>query len=71
MQKLIEVVGALVLVVLAICVLGMIFAWPVMMLWNLCLVPAVEGLREVGWLQAWGILVVCGLLFKSHNSSSN
>lgn len=38
---------------------------PVMLLWNWALVPAVTGLHEIGWLQAFGILVLSTLLFKS------
>jgi hypothetical protein len=42
-----------------------LLSWPVYMLWNGCLVGAVAGVSEVTWLQAWGITVLCGLLFKS------
>jgi hypothetical protein len=42
-----------------------LLSWPVYMLWNGCLVGAVAGVGEVTWLQAWGITVLCGLLFKS------
>lgn len=48
---------------------GLLFSLPVMWLWNACLIPATTGLHEIGWLQAWGILILCGLLFK-HNTSS-
>jgi hypothetical protein len=41
-----------------------ILAWPVMMLWNGCLVPAVEGVKEIGWLQAWGLQFLVNMLFK-------
>lgn len=46
-------------------VISFVFSYPVMLLWNGCLVPAVVGLKEIGWLQAWGIMFLCGLLFKS------
>ncbi len=42
-----------------------LLSWPVYMLWNGCLVGAVAGVNEVTWLQAWGICVLSGLLFKS------
>jgi len=42
-----------------------LLSWPVYMLWNGCLVGAVAGVGQVTWLQAWGICVLCGLLFKS------
>lgn len=47
--------------------LGFLLSWPVMMLWNGCLVPAIKNFVEISWLQAWGISVLCSILFKSHN----
>jgi hypothetical protein len=35
-----------------------------MMLWNGCLVPAVEGVQKIEWLQAWGLQILINLLFK-------
>jgi hypothetical protein len=68
MDTFLKIVGGLVLAVFVVVVFGMLMAWPVMMLWNMCLKPAVQGLQEIGWIQAWGILVVCGILFKSTNT---
>jgi len=45
--------------------LSFLMSWPVYMLWNGCLVDAVTGVREVTWLQAWGIVMLCSFLFKS------
>jgi hypothetical protein len=56
-------------VIVMIVVVGLLLSLPVMWLWNACFVPAVSGLNEIGWLQAWGILVLCGLLFKTHVTS--
>lgn len=36
-------------------------SYPIMLLWNGCLVPAVEVLTELSWLQTFGILVMLGL----------
>ena len=46
-------------------VVGITFllSWPVMALWNGCLVPAVDGVHEVTLLQAWGLSVLAGFLF--------
>jgi hypothetical protein len=44
--------------------LSFLLAWPVMELWNQCLVPAVDGVKEIGWLQAWGLQSLVNLLFK-------
>ena len=54
--------------ILILAVVSFLFSWPVMMLWNGCLVDAVNGVNEVSWLQAWGISFLCSLLFKSHYS---
>jgi hypothetical protein len=44
--------------------LSFLLAWPVMELWNQCLVPAVEGVKEIGWLQAWGLQFLVNMLFR-------
>lgn len=49
--------------------LSFLLSYPVMLLWNGCLVPAVDGLREVSWLQMWGISILLGLLFKTNVST--
>jgi hypothetical protein len=36
-----------------------------MLLWNWCLVPAIPGLVEVGWLQMWGIYILGNFMFKA------
>ena len=45
--------------------LSFLWSWPVYMLWNGCLVDAVTGVREVTWLQAWGLVILCSFLFKT------
>ena len=40
---------------------------PVMLLWD-WLMPGIFGLRTITWFEAWGLLFLCGLLFKSHNT---
>ena len=51
---------------LAVTVLfSFLLAWPVMELWNGCLVPAVDGVKNIGWMQAWGLQFLFGILFKS------
>ena len=64
MEKLIVVVGGIAVIVF----ISFLLSWPVYMLWNGCLVGAVVGVNEVTWLQAWGITVLFGFLFKSHSS---
>lgn len=54
----------------AIVFISFLLSWPVMVLWNGCLVDAVTGLKEVTWLQAWGINALAGILFKDTLSFS-
>jgi hypothetical protein len=49
--------------------LSFLLAWPVMHLWNGCLVGAVDGVREIGWLQTWGLQFLFNLLFKANIST--
>ena len=60
MEKLIAVLLGIATLVF----LSFVLSWPVMALWNGCLVDAVSGLKEITWLQGWGISILCGLLFK-------
>jgi hypothetical protein len=65
MEKITVLVGAIVIAIVGILLLSFLLSWPVYMLWNGCLVGAVAGVGEVTWLQAWGITVLCGFLFKT------
>jgi hypothetical protein len=51
--------------ILVLVLVSFLLAWPVMMLWNGCLVGAIDGVREIGWLQAWGLQFLFGILFKT------
>lgn len=53
-------------IVAGVVFLGFLLSYPLMLLWNLCLVPAVSTLNTVGWLQMWGISILLGLLFKTN-----
>jgi hypothetical protein len=58
--------GSIALVALA----AIILAWPTQLLWNGCLVPAVNGLHEIGFWQALGINFLFSMLFKTTAKSS-
>lgn len=65
MEKLFAVfIGILFLVFISF-----LLSWPVYMLWNGCLVGAVNGVHEVSWLQAWGLNMLFGIMFKPSGSS--
>ena len=64
MDKISAYLGAFVILVAGALFVYFLLAWPVMMLWNGCLVPAVEGVQKIEWLQAWGLQILINLLFK-------
>ena len=65
MQDAIVALGAIIAGIATLLFISFLLSWPVMELWNQCLVHAVEGTREIGWLQAWGLQFLFALLFKS------
>lgn len=56
---------------LLIGLIAIIMAWPVQLLWNGCLVPAVTFANPIGFWQALGLNVLVSLLFGSKVSNSN
>jgi len=47
-----------------------LFGWVVMLLWN-WLMPELFGLKTLGYWQAWGLLLLCTILFKGMGSGKN
>ena len=70
MEKLFVVVGAVIVGLAGLLLLSFLLSWPVYMLWNGCLVDAITGIKEVTWLQAWGLNILTGIMFKSTVSKS-
>ena len=64
MNQITSAVGAFVVLVVGALFVSFLLAWPVMELWNGCLVPAVDGVKQIGWLQAWGLQFLVTMLFK-------
>lgn len=71
MNRLFEIFGSFVLISVLAVGIGLLFSLPVMLLWNYCLVGAIAGVSKIGWLQAWGIMILCAFLFKSSGSSES
>ena len=71
MEKILVIVGTVVVSIAGILLLSFLLSWPVYMLWNGCLVDAVPSVKEVTWLQAWGITILCGFLFKTTVNSKD
>ena len=65
MDKFISILGAIAFLVF----LSFLLSWPVYMLWNGCFVGAVNGVNEVTWMQAWGLNILFGIMFKPNGSS--
>lgn len=65
MDKLILILGAVIVGILGLVLVSFLLSWPVYMLWNGCLVGAIAGVNEVTWMQAWGINILAGFLFKT------
>jgi len=63
MMDAIEKIFLFVGIIAVLVFISFLLSWPTMMLWNDCLVPAVSGLKEVEWTQAWGIQILAGILF--------
>lgn len=53
----------------AILFVTFLLAYPLMLLWNGCLVDAITIAKPVGWLQMWGIAFLFGCLFKTSVTS--
>lgn len=62
LEKIGTVIGSLVIA-------AILLAWPVQLLWNGCLIGAVDGVHEIGFWQAMGLNFLFSMLFKSSNSS--
>jgi hypothetical protein len=60
-------IGSVIFALAVFVAVSVLLAWPVMMLWNNCLVDAVTGVKEITWLQAWGINFLFGILFNKNS----
>jgi hypothetical protein len=58
-----EYIMALGGIILVALLLSFLLSYPLMLLWNATLVPAVAVLSEVSWLQMWGIAALVQVLF--------
>lgn len=64
-EKIAIVVLSNISVVVAAIVIGLIVSYPLMLLWNYCLVSAVSIVHEVSWMQMWGLLILFSAMFKT------
>jgi hypothetical protein len=69
MKNIAKISGAIVGGIILIGVVALLLAYPIKWIWNECLVGAVDGIHPITALQALGISVLCGILFKSQSKS--
>ena len=60
-----RIVTTIIVGILTAILVGAIMAFPIKLLWNWALVPAVNGINYIGLKQAWGIMVLASLLFRN------
>jgi uncharacterized RDD family membrane protein YckC len=70
MKEVFELIGTVVVAIVLVGAIGLLLSWPVMLLWNGCLVGAIAGANTIGWLQAWGLFTLFGMLFKNATVSN-
>lgn len=58
--------GAWIVMILALILFSFLISYPLMLLWNFALVPALSVVGEVSWLQMWGIVILCNFMFKGY-----
>jgi hypothetical protein len=67
MEKLFFVLGAITMTLF----LSFLLSWPAYMLWNGCLVGAVNGVNEITWLQGWGLCILFNIMVKNSISKKD
>jgi hypothetical protein len=65
-----QIIAAFTIALTVVIAVSFLFSYPLMLLWNGCLVDAIDGVKEVTWLQMWGITVLFSSLFKSFDTNS-
>lgn len=70
MNKLTESIGIFIGALMLVALAALLMALPTMWLWNGALVPAVDGVHEIGFLQALGLNFLFSILFKSTSTSN-
>jgi hypothetical protein len=69
MNKNVDALTKLFATILAVLLVGFLFSYPAMLLWNYCLAPAIPALAPVTWMQMYGIQVMLSILVPKAGSS--
>ena len=64
-KSIISIIGMVLVGIAIAAVMGLLLGFIVMWLWN-WLMPAIFGLGAITFWQAWGLVVLTHILFKSH-----
>lgn len=70
MNRSVNIISTWIGVLIALVFMAVIMALPTQLLWNRCLLPAVEGVNPIGFWQALGLNFLASILFKSSNVST-
>ena len=70
MKELTTGIGLMFAGIAVLIVIGIFFAWPVQLLWNECLINAVDGVHPITFWQALGLNFLFSILFKGHSTTS-
>ena len=65
LRKMIDLGYAMLMIIMVSVLIGLILAFPVMLLWNFVF----GSLLRISWLQAWSLNVLAGILFGHKNSN--
>lgn len=60
-----KMLHVVVMALVAALVASLIVSIPVYFLWNGCLVGAIDGVKEITWLQGWGLMVLFNIVTKT------
>lgn len=64
-----ERLGTIIAVVVVVVAIAILLAWSLQLLWNGCLLSAVDGTHPISFWQALGLNLLCGILFRNSNTS--
>ena len=70
MEQLGKVIGMFVGTWIVVILIGFLFAWFAMLLWNITM-PDVFGLPEITYKQMFALYLLCNLLFRTNVSIKN
>jgi hypothetical protein len=65
-----EIITKIAAVIGLICIAAVLLGYPVMLLWNWCLVGAIDGVNQISFFQAIGLNLLTSILFKA-NANKN